>query len=91
LCEEKNGDPSRLCSDCGKFPCRRIKDLDKRYRTKYGANLIGNLERANSGGLTQFVESERKKWICKNCGELLCVHRESCLNCGSENVYFPNP
>jgi hypothetical protein len=88
-CEEKDGDPEQLCSDCRKFPCRRIKDLDKRYRTKYGENLITNLETASSEGLTRFIKSAHKKWTCKNCGELLCVHRESCLYCGAENEYFP--
>ena len=25
----------RFCYECEKFPCSRLKDLDKRYRTKY--------------------------------------------------------
>jgi hypothetical protein len=65
-----------------KFPCRRIKDLDKRYRTKYGVSLIENLNTIKEIGLTQFVELEKGKWKCSNCGQLLCVHRDTCINCG---------
>ncbi len=25
----------RFCTECGEYPCRRLKDLDRRYRTTY--------------------------------------------------------
>jgi hypothetical protein len=34
-CEEKHGETTLLCSECMKYPCRRIKDLNKRYTNKY--------------------------------------------------------
>lgn len=88
-CDEKKGNESLLCYDCIKFPCRRIKDLDKRYRLKYGESPIENLTRVKEIGLPQFVETEIKKWKCEKCGQLLCVHREACLNCGNKNKFFP--
>lgn len=75
----------KFCSDkCEKFPCRRLKNLDKRYRTKYGMSMIENLENIKKLGIRKFLDREKKKWKCKKCGELLCVHRDFCLNCGKK-------
>jgi hypothetical protein len=88
-CAEKRGNEKLLCYDCAKFPCRRIKDLDKRYTLKYGESPILNLNKIKEIGLTQFINFEKDKWKCKQCGHLLCVHREICLKCGYKNEYFP--
>ncbi len=88
-CPEKKGDETLLCYDCTKFPCRRIKDLDKRYTMKYGESPIQNLNQIKEIGLAQFIDSEMVKWKCSNCGQLLCVHRADCLICGNKNEYFP--
>ena len=89
FCAEKKGDSETLCGECAKFPCRKIKNLNKRYKTKYGEDLIKNLRDAVETGLANFIETARKKWTCGSCGGLLCVHRESCLHCGAENPHFP--
>jgi hypothetical protein len=88
-CEEKKDNEEILCYECRKFPCRRIKDLEKRYRLKYGVSLIQNLNSIKEIGLDQFIENEKEKWKCTNCGQLLCVHSEFCLNCENKNGYFP--
>ena len=84
-CPEKNGDSTVLCDSCQKFPCRRIKDLDKRYRTKYGLSIIENLRVIAENGAEKFLRDDSAKWKCPNCGELLCMHREVCLSCGGIN------
>ncbi|MFZ4725068.1 MAG: DUF3795 domain-containing protein [Paludibacter sp.] len=89
-CPEKNGNEKQLCNDCAKFPCRRIKDLDKRYVLKYGESPIENLKQIYEIGLTDFVNHQKEKWKCNKCGELLCVHNDVCLNCGNKNEYFPS-
>ncbi len=83
-CSEKMGDERLLCSECSKFPCKRIKDLDKRYKTKYGESPIQNLESIRNIGTEAFIKVENEKWKCQ-CGELLCAHRDTCLNCGTKN------
>ena len=88
-CPEKEGKENLLCSKCRKFPCRRIRDLDKRYTNKYGESPIQNLQSIKKIGLKEFVEIEKEKWKCKECGHLLCVHRNVCLVCGTRNQYFP--
>jgi hypothetical protein len=88
-CAEKKGNEALLCHDCVMFPCRRIKNLDKRYTLKYGESPIQNLDKIKEIGLQQFIDIEKEKWKCTTCGQLLCVHREVCLNCGNKNEYFP--
>lgn len=85
-CIEKKGNEKLLCNECAKFPCRRIKDLDKRYKDKYGESNILNLKKISEIGLESFVETEGTKWKCIECGNLLCVHSDICLKCGANNI-----
>ena len=84
LCEGLRGTESGFCYSCESFPCKRLKQLDLRYRTKYGMSMIGNLRTIETVGVDKFVEMERLRWACKKCGTLLCVHRETCPNCGDK-------
>jgi hypothetical protein len=89
-CPEKNGNEKLLCHECDKFPCKRIKNLDKRYTTKYGESPIRNLQTIKEIGLKEFIKIEKETWKCNECGHLLCVHREACLICGNKNKFFPD-
>lgn len=73
----------KFCSDkCEKYPCKRLKSLDKRYSTKYGMSMIENLKNIQKSGIRKFVKDEKQRWKCKKCGTILCVHRDNCLICG---------
>jgi uncharacterized protein YdhG (YjbR/CyaY superfamily) len=72
---------SGFCYECDKYPCRRLKDLDKRYRAKYEMSMLENLEDIRRDGLEDFLRGEEKRWECKACGALVCVHRDVCLAC----------
>ncbi len=63
--------------------------MDKRYITKYGESPIKNLRTIKEIELKEFVKIEKEKWKCKKCGNLLCVHSDVCLICGSINQFFP--
>ena len=89
LCPEKQGNRTLLCHECHRFPCRRIRDLDKRYAARYGESPIGNLEDIRRIGMEAFLQREEAAWSCPVCGKLLCAHREVCLSCGSPNPRFP--
>lgn len=88
LCSEKSVKEKYFCVYCSDFPCKLIKHLDKRYKTKYSESPIKNLENIAKNGLKVFKETENKKWTCAHCGSLLCVHRNECLKCGAKNKYF---
>jgi Protein of unknown function (DUF3795) len=74
----------KYCFNCNSYPCRRLKDLDKRYKGRYGMSMIDNLESIKKFGIRQFIRTESDKWTCPRCGALICVHKPQCLSCGFE-------
>lgn len=77
----------KFCSSkCSKYPCQRLKNLDKRYRDKYGMSMIENLNYIKKNGIRKFVANEKKRWTCKKCSGTICVHRSSCMDCGKKIV-----
>jgi hypothetical protein len=81
-CETVRASESGFCSECAKLPCPRLKRLDARYRQKYRMSMLENLRELRENGLQAFLESERKRWPCPECGGLQCVHTAECIYCG---------
>ena len=73
---------SGFCYDCPKYPCARLKQLDRRYRTKYGMSMLENLAFIREHGLSAFESREAERWCCPDCGGVICVHRGYCFRCG---------
>jgi len=73
---------SGFCYECAEYPCRRLRALDKRYRTKYGMSMMENLQSIKTIGLKEFAANEKVRWRCESCGGSICVHRGYCLTCG---------
>ncbi len=80
-CELLKKTDSKFCFDCQKYPCQRLKQLDKRYRTKYKTSFLDNLMMIKQNGIDYFLTFETKRRKCPNCGETLSVHRDRCLAC----------
>ncbi len=74
----------RYRHDCGGFPCRRLKQLDKRYRTKYHMSMLDNLAAIKKDGIRAFVKTERERWTCKACEGTIDIHHFRCSSCGKE-------
>ncbi len=83
-CEYLSGTASGFCYDCEKYPCTRLKNLDKRYRSKYRMSMLENLAFIKMHGLEAFLKNEEDRWKCSECGAGLSVHRDFCLDCKSE-------
>ena len=81
-CEMIKISQSGFCFECVKYPCKRLKQLDKRYRTKYAMSMIENLESIKGIGLSAFLANEKDRWHCAKCGGVICVHRGYCFHCG---------
>ena len=75
-----------FCYECENFPCRRLKNLEKRYRTKYHMSMIENLEFIKEHGIEKFLEKEEVKWRCPECGGVICCHIGLCLNCSLDKL-----
>ncbi len=86
-CAEK-ATTTEFCISCRKYPCSRLKNLDKRYRTKYGVDIYDNMKTIQEKGMAGFLQSEEEKWKCGKCGEILCMHKPVCISCGERNQYY---
>jgi hypothetical protein len=80
-CDKLDDTELNFCYNCKDFPCKRLKQLNTRYVTKYNMSMIDNLTNINEYGLDQFILMEQLKWTCSKCGKLICVHRGCCNNC----------
>lgn len=81
-CEILKNGKKKYCFECENFPCLRLKQLDTRYRKKYQASMIENLNMIKEEGINKFLENEELKWTCSGCGGTICVHRGKCAKCG---------
>lgn len=79
-CEKRKQNGWKTCAPCD-TSCRRIKDLDKRYRTKYHMSMLNNLKGIREGGMEMFLRQQEEKYSCPVCGGVLCVHRAECPSC----------
>ena len=73
---------NRYFHECGSFPCRRLRQLDTRYRTKYHMSMLDNLAAIREHGIRAFVQRERGRWTCMGCGGTIDVHHFRCSSCG---------
>lgn len=85
-CDHLSRTESGYCYECEIYPCARLKRLDKRYRTKYGMSMIENLDKIQKSGMEAFLSYEQERWTCKECGAVICVHRNFCLSCKTEII-----
>ena len=87
-CEALSDHGSKFCFACDSYPCVKIKNLDKRYRLKYGMSMIQNLDTINKIGIRKFLVLEKKRWTCSQCGNLICIHDKRCPLCGTGRIYY---
>ena len=66
-----------------------MRDLKKRYLIKYNVDIEENFKIITDAGVKKFIENEKIKWECPQCGEQLCMHKKECLHCGGTNPLFP--
>ena len=74
----------RFCYECTKFPCKRLKALDGRYRARYRTSPVENLGRIRDRGMRSFLASQRRKWRCPRCGGMISCHNGLCFSCDLE-------
>ena len=59
-CDQLKKNNWKYCTKkCEKYPCRRLKDLDKRYKTKYNMSMIRNLEIIDRDGIRKLINIEK--------------------------------
>lgn len=80
LCAQEQG--LAHCYACTDFPCKLIKSIEKSYVKRYGTSLIENSVTAKTEGVEKFLDKDRKKWTCRDCGGAFSLHDGVCSECG---------
>ncbi|HPN38297.1 MAG TPA: DUF3795 domain-containing protein [Melioribacteraceae bacterium] len=83
-CEQLLDTPNKICSECNKYPCSKLKTFIKRYLIKYNYNIKEKFDLANKVGIKDFLQQEYEKWVCESCKAVLCIHSKKCENCGKQ-------
>jgi uncharacterized OB-fold protein len=47
-------------------------------------SVLENLENIKKIGVREFVQNEKIRWTCPECGGIICVHNGYCSNCGEK-------
>lgn len=76
----------RYCYECSQFPCSRLKNLDKRYSTKYHLSVVENLNCIREQGMKAFLKREEEKWKCQDCDGEICCHNGICFQCNLDKL-----
>ena len=83
-CELRKTYKYGFCLECEKFPCEKLKRLDKKHKEHDGLSMIENQIYIKNKGVRSFLKAETEKWKCTECGGLVCVgaHEILCSDCG---------
>jgi len=71
----------KSCGECQTFPCRLITHIDKRYRLRYSLSLVENGLFLKQNGMEAFLDREKERWTCPECGGVICLHNHICRSC----------
>jgi hypothetical protein len=74
------------CHECGGFPCARIVTLDRSYRKRYAVSLVAHAMSLSDVGVDAYLEAERVRWTCTECGGVVSLHDAECSECRSKSA-----
>lgn len=72
----------KYCYECGDYPCKQIKNLEKSYNTRYSVSLQANSNFVKENGLSEFMKEQKQKYTCPQCGGIISLHDCECSECG---------
>ncbi len=70
------------CIECPKYPCQRIKPLNRRYLERYKVDLQENARIAVQHEVENLMELEQARWRCSACQGIISQHDGECSECG---------
>ncbi|GAA6257246.1 hypothetical protein F070042J6_30980 [Bacteroides sp. f07] len=78
--------PDGFCDKCPQYPCKEIVDKECWYANTYPMieSLMGNLSFIRENGMDKFIQREKERWSCHECGGTISVHNGLCYVCGKE-------
>lgn len=87
-CEIRKTLPDGFCDECPQYPCREIVDKECWYANAYPMieSLMGNLAFIRENGIEKFLQREKERWTCSDCGRIISVHDGICYGCGKNHT-----
>ena len=73
--------PYDYCYQCGDYPCKQIKNLEKSYTSRYGVSLMENSRIVKEEGLAAFIAAQKLTYTCPACGGIVSLHDGECTEC----------
>ncbi|EDS72755.1 hypothetical protein ANASTE_00465 [Anaerofustis stercorihominis DSM 17244] len=73
----------KYCYECGDFPCKLIKNLERSYK-KYKVSLIENSLTVREKGIGVFILEQREKYKCSECKGIISIHDRVCSECNKD-------
>lgn len=70
-----------FCAECSAFPCKLLRGLERSYRRCH-ISLIANGVAARDEAAA-FLEAERLRWTCPECGGVVSLHDGICGECAA--------
>ena len=69
------------CYECPEYPCRQLRSLERSYNTRYHASLVENSHMVQTRGVETFMEKQKEKFTCPECGGIISIHDAECSEC----------
>lgn len=69
------------CYDCTGYPCKQIKNLERNYNARYGISLMRNNQIVKEKGMAEFMEQQKERYTCPECGGIIPLHNSECSEC----------
>lgn len=69
------------CYECPDFPCKLIKNIEKSYNSRYSTSLIQNSLMVKEKGMVVFLNEQKNKFTCFQCGGVISLHDFECSEC----------
>jgi len=84
-CDFKSCAASRgieYCFECGDFPCSELiafRDDDAAHHSV----VLRNSEKMREQGVVRWLEGQRERWLCPECGTRFWWYAKTCATCGT--------
>lgn len=82
-CEFRAALQGDYCDACPRYPCEQSEEREYRYMNQYPLqeSPANNLKTIREEGMARFLEKQKERWTCPECGGILCVHTGLCSGC----------
>jgi len=80
-CAEKRG--IEYCYECSQYPCDFLKNF-RNDDASHHSVIFKNLETIQMMGKNKWLENQKKRWQCDECGEEYTWYDKECQNCGNK-------